>query len=201
MAFDSNTACRLRLEGCPRTSVGGVSAPGPIKLGRSVVVDPNVDVPPAWAECDRIRIGQDLIVDPVQLLVTVNDVQRRYVQRIPTVFELSVADNELRALESTDSPPFELGATFTFLRERLVKVVWHNSYDARIDPPIWWWSRKAAARLQVSLDGPADVRLSDGSPAWIDGGPRQAFDLTETVIHHESVELGLMTPLPPESVI
>ena len=72
-------------------------------------------------------------------------------RRIPTVFEVGLADVELNTPESTSLAPFELGATFTFLRERLAKAVWHNSYDARTDQLIWWWSRKAEARLQVSV--------------------------------------------------
>jgi DNA helicase-2/ATP-dependent DNA helicase PcrA len=73
----------------------------------------------------------------------------------------------------------------------LAKAVWHNSYDARTDELIWWWSRKAEARLSVSVGGPADVRLPNGEPGWVDGGPRQELNLAERVIHHESVGFGL----------
>jgi DNA helicase-2/ATP-dependent DNA helicase PcrA len=107
------------------------------------------------------------------------------------VIELGVDNTALSEPESTNSPPFELGGTFTFLRERLAKAVWHNSYDARTDQLIWWWAQKAEARLQVSVSGPADVRLQDGTPAWIDGGPRQEIDIAGRIIHHESVGLGL----------
>jgi DNA helicase-2/ATP-dependent DNA helicase PcrA len=156
-----------------------------------VVVDPGGDVPSAWVECDRILVGPAVLSDPDQLLATVNDLQRRYVRRFPTVIELGVDSSELSEPESTDSPPFELGGTFSFLRERLAKAVWHNSYDARAEQLIWWWSQKAEARLGVSVGGPADVRLTDGTPAWIDGGPRQEIDIAESVIHHESVGVGL----------
>ncbi|MEE9178459.1 MAG: ATP-dependent helicase, partial [Acidimicrobiia bacterium] len=84
----------------------------------------------------------------------------------------------------------------------MAKAVWHNSYDARTDLLIWWWAQKAEARLQVSVSGPADVRLPDGTPAWIDGGPRQEIDIAGRVIHHESVGLGLERTLstPEETV-
>ena len=154
-----------------------MTAPGPSELGRSVVVHPGGDIPSAWAECDRMVVGPALFSNRAQLLATVNDLQRRYVRRVPTVIELGVDNTELSEPESTNSPPFELGGTFTFLRERLAKAVWHNSYDARTDQLIWWWAQKAEARLQVSVSGPADVLLPDGTPAWIDGGPRQEIDI------------------------
>ena len=179
-----------------------MTAPGPSELGRSVVVGPGGDIPSAWAECDRVVVGPALFSNRAQLLVTVNDLQRRYVRRVPTVIELGVDNTELSEPESTNSPPFELGGTFTFLRERLAKAVWHNSYDARTDQLIWWWAQKAEARLQVSVSGPADVLLPDGTPAWIDGGPRQEIDIAGRIIHHESVGLGLERTLstPQEPV-
>jgi DNA helicase-2/ATP-dependent DNA helicase PcrA len=130
------------------------------------------------------------------LAKTVDELQRRYVARIPTVFVLDVDPEALNRLETTDAPPYELGATFSFLRERLSKMVWHNSYDARLGELIWWWAHKAAARLNVTVGGPADVIAEDGTPMWIDGGPRQPFDIDGAVVHHESVELGNLTPVP-----
>ena len=179
-----------------------MTAPGPSELGRSVVVHPGGDIPSAWAECDRMVVGPALFSNRAQLLATVNDLQRRYVRRVPTVIELGVDNTELSEPESTNSPPFELGGTFTFLRERLAKAVWHNSYDARTDQLIWWWAQKAEARLQVSVSGPADVLLPDGTPAWIDGGPRQEIDIAGRIIHHESIGLGLERTLstPQETV-
>jgi DNA helicase-2/ATP-dependent DNA helicase PcrA len=161
-----------------------------------VVVGPGAPPPPAWVDADRIRIDPALLADARLLAETVNDVQRRYVRRTPTVFELDLASEELATAETTDAPPYELGGRFTFLRERLVKAVWHNSYDARADPLVWWWGHKAAARLQVTVGGQADVVEADGTPAWIDGGPRQPLDLDEVVIHHETVDLGRDHPVP-----
>ena len=116
---------------------------------------------------------------------------------MPTVYDLDVAPDELSHVEINDFAPYELGGRFTFLRERLAKVVWHNSYDARSDPPVWWWGHKAASRLDVIVGGSADVTRADGTQLWIDGGPRQPLDLDEPVIHHETVDLGRDTPIPP----
>ncbi len=174
-----------------------MTAPGPALLGRSVVVGPGSPAPSAWADADRIVIDAALLADAERLLVTVNDVQSRYVRRIPTVYELDVAPEELSRTETSDAAPYLLGGRFTFLRERLSKAVWHNSYDARTDPPVWWWGRKADSRLDVTVGGPADVVRADGIPVWIDGGPRQPLDLDEPVIHHETVDLGRDTPVRP----
>jgi DNA helicase-2/ATP-dependent DNA helicase PcrA len=162
-----------------------------------VVVSLGAPPPPAWAEADRIRIDQALLADEERLAATVDDVQRRYVQRTPTVFELDLSPEALATPETSDVPPYELGGRFTFPRERLVKAVWHNSYDARTDPPVWWWGQKAAARLDVTVGGPADVVEADGTPVWIDGGPRQPLDLLDVAIHHETVELGRDSPISP----
>ena len=162
-----------------------------------MVVGPGSPAPLAWSDADRIPIDVALLADSDKLLSIVNDAQRRYVKRLPTVYELDVPPDELSRVETTDASPYELGSRFTFLRQRLGKVVWHNSYDARTDPPVWWWGHKAASRLDVTVGGPADVIRSDGTPAWIDGGPRQPLDLDEMVIHHESADLGRETPVPP----
>ncbi|MEX1126661.1 MAG: ATP-dependent DNA helicase UvrD2 [Acidimicrobiia bacterium] len=174
-----------------------MTAPGPLELGRSVVVGPGAPALAAWADADRVRIDSAILADPQRLGETVTDLQRRYVQRTPTVFELDVLPDALANAETTDAPPYELGARFTLLEERLVKTIWHNSYDARSDSPVWWWGHKAAARLEVTVGGPADVIAPDGTPVWIDGGPRQPLDLDHIVIHHETVELGRDTPVPP----
>jgi len=166
-------------------------------LGRSVVVKPGSPVPAGWDDADRMRIDTALLSDPERFEDAVVDTQRRYVMRTPTVYELGVPVAELNRTESLDTDPVELGSEFTFLRERLTKAVWHNSYDATGDELIWWWSRKAESRIAARIEGPADVVLPDGTPVWIDGGPRQPFDID--IIHHETVDLGRTSRVPPPS--
>ena len=173
-----------------------MTSPGPTQLGRSVVINPGDEPPSAWEGADRYLIDDVLLADPVRLEKIVDELQKRYVDRFPTVFVLAVAPEELTRVETTDAHPYELGARFSFMRERLAKVVWHNSYDARSDDLVWWWAHKAAARLPVTVDGPADVVSGDGSPVWIDGGPRQPLAVDDVVVHHESAELGRLTPVP-----
>ncbi|HEX6220582.1 MAG TPA: ATP-dependent helicase, partial [Acidimicrobiia bacterium] len=141
-------------------------------------------------------IDESLLDDSIRLQKTVDELHRRYVDRIPTVFALDMDVEELNRSETADAPPYELGATFSFLREQLTKLVWHNSYDARSGELVWWWAHKAAARLRIAVGGPADVLAEGGTPIWIDGGPRQPLDIDDVVAHHESVELGKLTPVP-----
>ncbi len=170
--------------------------PDLLQLGRSVVVRAGESAPKPWAEANTYVIDRGLLDDRDRLGETVDEIQRRYVQRIPTVFLLDVDVEDLSQRETTGAPPHELGATFSFLRERLTKLVWHNSYDARSGDLIWWWAHKAANRLGVTVGGPADVVAEDGTSIWIDGGPRQPLDIDDLVVHHESIELGKLTPVP-----
>lgn len=176
-----------------------VTIPGPPELGRSVVVPSDAPTPAEWADAERYVIDPRLLGNQSSLTEMVEVLGRRYVNRVPSIFELAIDPALLSTPELTDAPPYDLGGQFTFLRERLAKLVWHNSYDARQDPPVWWWGRKAVARIGATEAGSADVTLGDGTTAWIDGGPRQPLDLEIVVIHSESVELGKSTRIPPES--
>src|SRR5262249_30492288 len=91
----------------------------------------------------------------------------------PVVVELAVEPGALQQPETCDAPPWSLEVTFSFARERLAFLVWANTYDARTGEPKWWWATKAA-RLggRETPDGPADMLMADGTPAWVDGGPR-----------------------------
>ena len=173
-----------------------VTAPGHPLLGRSVVVAPGQQTPEAWADFSRHVIDQVVLEDQARLAETVTELQRAYVRREPAVFELKVDSGVLSGPAQTEYPPYELGADFTFLRERLAKLVWHNSYDARSGELIWWWAHKAASRLDVTVGGVADVVDGDGRAIWIDGGPRQPMDIGGPVVHHDSIEVGSLTPVP-----
>lgn len=176
-----------------------MTSPGPKELGRSVVIGPGTDAPEAWQEADSYLIDDSILTDPERLEVLIAELARRYFSRIPSVFVLETDVDEMNAPEATDAPPYELGAEFSFLRERLVKLVWHNAYDTRNGSMVWWWAHKAVARFDGAVDGPADIVLEDGTPVWIDGGPRQPFNLEHKVIHHESVDIGRPTFVRPQT--
>ncbi|MGH8949419.1 MAG: hypothetical protein ACRDXF_11220, partial [Acidimicrobiia bacterium] len=63
-----------------------MTAPGPAPLGRSVVVDAGSPNPSPWDDADRVVIDAALLDDPDRLLSTVDESQRRYVRRTPTVY-------------------------------------------------------------------------------------------------------------------
>jgi hypothetical protein len=184
----------------PLPSLRSVTRSGPSHLGRSVVVDAEQATPELWDVADNHVIARRRLDDLALLGETVHELTCRYVDRIPTVFVLDIDSEELNQPETTGAPPYELGGEFTFLRERLTKLIWHNSYDARSGELIWWWAHKAEARLDVAVGGPADVLTADGTPIWIDGGPRQPLDV-DGLVHHESIELGTLTPVPKPTAL
>ena len=118
------------------------------------------------------------------------------------MIELATDAARFRTAEAFDAPPWQLTAGFEAWTDRLHFLVWANSYDARADgEPIWWWARKAV-RLGARESGPADVVLADGTPAWIDGGPRAPLEVPldgAGVIHSDSVEVGQLTLLSEPS--
>ena len=174
-----------------------MTSPGPKELGRSIVVGPDDPVPEGWNGAESHLIDGSILGDPGRLEDLIVELARDYYRRIPSVFVLAVDVESMNETELTSALPHELGAEFSFLRERLVKLVWHNSYDARNGSMTWWWAHKAIARVGGTVDGPADIVLEDGSPAWIDGGPRQPLDLGQKVIHHESIDVGRPTLVRP----
>ncbi len=98
----------------------------------------------------------------------------------------------------TEAAPYELGPTFAFDLEELHHLVWSNSVDHR-DPdrpsgsPLDRQSRPVQRR---STDGAGDVRLPDGTVAWLDGGPVRHTDPIDDVpvIHAIAVEHGSLRP-------
>ena len=159
--------------------------PGPVQLGRGVVVNPGD--PDPIGGLPRVRVDQDLLDSPESLAGTVDRLHRAWSDREPVAVELAVDQEELRRPVIEESPLWWLGTDFTILRERLHFLVWANNWDCRGAAPVWWWASKAA-RLGAGEGGPADIVLRNGKHAWVDGGPREPLDLP--VVHAESVEAG-----------
>ena len=176
-------------------------APGPAALGRAVIVSAGAPVPEPWAGAERVVVDEAVLADPAG---AVEGLHRAWSTRTPVVIELGVEAGRFRAPLAVDAPLWEVGPGFQDWSDRLHFLVWANSYDAQADgAPVWWWARKAT-RLGAPEGGPADVVLADGTPAWIDGGPRAPLDVPlegAAVVHRESVELGELraqpAPVPP----
>ncbi len=165
-------------------------------LGRSVVVAESAAAPAPWADAPRVVITKGVLADRIELEVAIDRLHRAWVAREPLVIELAVDPAELREPESTRMEPWRLRRGFLFNKERLHHLVWANSYDARNGDQIWWWGRKAEA-LGAKAGRLCDVVLDDGREAWVDGGPRGPLpDVSEPVVHAESVTLGTLAVVP-----
>ena len=166
----------------------------PPALGRNVVVGPGAQPPEGWDGAPRVIIDESALTDPG----VVDELHRAWAARSPRLIELAVDPAELREPERVVAPPWEVGADHLFGRERLQFLVWVNSVDARTDEAIWWWAHKAEA-LGATIGGPADIVLPDGTPAWVDGGPRGPVpDLAHPIVHAENVRNGSLRPDPPD---
>ncbi|MEX2280343.1 MAG: ATP-dependent DNA helicase UvrD2 [Acidimicrobiia bacterium] len=169
-----------------------MSFPGPTELGRGLVLA-GADVPAEFADAPVTEVDNALIADQRRLAETVDRLHRLWASRTPHVVVLAADNNALRRAETVETPPWELGAGFTLLTERLHFLVWANTWDGRAGEPIWWWAKKAE-RLGCELSDVADVRLADGRDVWIDAGPRGPLTLPS--IHAETVSAGLLTVTP-----
>ena len=145
---------------------------------------------------EQLVVGRAVLADPARLEKTVDLLHRAWVERRTVTVELGVEASELRQMVVEQRAPWMLGPGYTPLMERLHFLVWANNWDARAGDPIWWWSRKAQ-RLGARIGGRADIMLADGREVWVDGGPRALMDIP--VVHSQTVELGRLTPHPPDA--
>ena len=172
--------------------------PGPAALGRGVVIAADDTVPLPWQDAPVVAIDEAVLADPGPTVATLHEL---WATRRPFVVALAVDPSRFREPEEWRVEPWTLGPEHKAWGDRLHFLVWANTYDARTGTPRWWWSTKAA-RLGAtpSPDGPADVALPDGQPAWIDGGPRAPFAPGavdgHTIVHADAIELGRLTTVP-----
>ncbi len=184
------------------------------------MIKAGLPVPPAWDGAAVIRVDEAALAEPAAVVAALH---QAWVSRTPVVVELEVDPALFREPRSFPDEPWQVGPTFDPWTDRLHFLVWANTYDGRAanGAPVWWWTRKATRLGGVSPaggppgrdgsdgnEGPdgamgsdGDVRLADGSRAWIDGGPRASFSSEDLgglgLIHRESVELGSMALVPP----
>lgn len=164
-----------------------MSIPGPPAFGRGVIVNIGDPVPGPWARSPVVTIDQAVVDRPHDLASpAVAELHRAWADREPVVVELAVDPATFRSPRSYAGDeigdPWLLDPAFELWHDRLHFLLWANTYDARDGAdPVWWWGRKAV-RSGATAVGPGgsdadeaatgDVLLPDGTPAWIDGGPR-----------------------------
>lgn len=190
-----------------------MTAPGPAALGRGVIIEAGAAIPAPWIAAPVVTVDADALRDPEAV---VDHLHRAWSERQPVVVELAVDPASFRVPQVIETPVWQLTPHTEPWFDRLHFLVWNNNYQARGDELIWWWARKAT-RLGATptpagpADGvqagvvqagmvQADVVLADGTPAWIDGGPRGPLATQAlggaALVHHESVELGRLTVAP-----
>ncbi len=167
----------------------------PTALGRGVIVAAGAEPPAEWAGVARVVVGPRELADPSAV---VGLLHARWAAREPVVVELGADPVSFREPQSIAEAPYSLAPGLDLPFDRLHHLVWANNYDARSGEPIWWWGEKAA-RLGAVVSGAADVALTDGRDAWIDGGPRWSAPETEAlVIESGAVEAGILEPIPAD---
>ena len=173
--------------------------PGPARLGRGAVVNIADDPPAALVNAEQVELTSGVLQNTDLLASVVGKLHNAWANRRPVVVKLGVSPGRLRQPTVENRPPWELGAGFTLLPDRLFFLVWANNWDVRSGKPIWWWSRKAA-RLGAEPNTRTDVTLPCGMEAWVDGGPRGWLDLPDWIVHAETIQWGGLEPHPPRGV-
>lgn len=170
--------------------------PPPAALGRGAVIEPG-GTPPAWlADAPRTRVDSALLADGHALRHTTDRLHQRWAARQPYVVELALDARVLAQPSVTRQPLWQLGTDADLTCDRLHWLVWANTYDCRGRQPRWWHAEKARrAGLELVDGGPADVLL-DGTPVWIDGGPRGPLPLDEVVVHRDDSGRGRLRRVP-----
>lgn len=134
------------------------------------MIEPGGSVPDAARHWPRHTIDDDTLAKPDDAVAELDAAWRA---RIPTVVELAVPLTALKQPEVCDLPPYDLAPEFAFQRERLHFLVWANRYDGRAGRPRWHHARRAEqSGARAPSDSSGDALLPDGTPVWIDGGPR-----------------------------
>nr|MBA3287270.1 ATP-dependent helicase [Acidimicrobiia bacterium] len=175
--------------------------PGPVALGRGVVITAGADPPAPWRDALRVLLDDTALADPAPVVARLH---LAWARREPVVIELAVDPATFRQPAAITTEPWRLAPDTEPWSDRLHFLTWANTYDARAGEPTWWWAVKAERAedgAAATPDGPADIRRPDGTAAWIDGGPRQPWDPAALdgcpVVHRESVEARRLALVPP----
>jgi DNA helicase-2/ATP-dependent DNA helicase PcrA len=177
-----------------------VTSTAPSALGRGVVVTAGGRVPAPWSDDPVVVIDDGVLADPAAV---VGSLHGHWSRRQPVVIALAVDPGSFRAPQPVVTEPWRVDPAFEPWHDRLHFLVWANTYDARDGEPVWWWARKAQrlGATPAAPGGAGDCVLTDGTPVWIDGGPRAplAPELLDgaSLVHRESVELERLAVEPP----
>ncbi len=161
------------------------------------MIDAGGEVPPAWRDAPLVTVDEAALVDPEAVVTGLHEA---WAERSPVVVRLAVDAARFRdPVDHVVEAPWLLDPGLEMWLDRLHFLVWANTYDARAGEPVWWWGRKAARLGATEAEAEGDVVLPDGTVAWVDGGPRGGLapgDVGAALVHAETIEAGLLTPVP-----
>src|SRR5471032_1924001 len=102
--------------------------PGPVVLGRGVVLSEGDAVPVPWTGAEVVEIDDAALTDPGPVVAALHGA---WADRRPVVVMLAVDAERFRAPVSVTDEPWQLGARFDLWADRRQFLVWANTYDAR----------------------------------------------------------------------
>jgi len=174
---------------------GPPTTAGPEVIGRTLVVSGAQEPPPPWDAAPRFTIDEDVLTAPVEVANQLGALwagRERYVVHISDDFTTPPAT-------VLDQEAWRLGPDVDLPIERLLHAVWSNAAwlqaDGSLTLPIATAAIELGAIAEISV---ADVRLPDGTDAWIDGGPIDltlARFLTEAVLPTVTIEGHSLEPI------
>ena len=119
--------------------------PGPRALGRSIVLGPEDPVPAPWDGMPEVAVTP---ADVLERTSTVDRLHREWARRRPLIIRLHVDVAALRRPATWTQPLWHLAPRFDPWTDRLLFLVWNNSYDGR-DGRVPW-RRRTGLRMFAS---------------------------------------------------
>ena len=148
-----------------------MAAPGPLELGRGVVVLPGMDPPTPWAAQPRVVIDQQVLDEPSAALAAL---QGAWSARQPVTVELAIDSKTLQERETRTLPVHDLSPRFEFARERLHFLCGRTTTTPATESRSGGTGARRSAPFAdqgAQETDSADIELADGTALWVDGGP------------------------------
>ncbi len=156
------------------------------------MVRPGQPAPAPWQDCERLRVQPDAFTMEVGRAL-----RDAWLTRTPLVVEL---DGEVPNPATVwEARWWELSVGMTTRAEVLAHLLSANIVDARDPRRARFAPVEAAVSLGARICAGSDEGdvVTDGGPAWCDGGPLDAFDLTHGVVPAANLAAGSLAVLRP----
>ena len=175
--------------------VPAMPAPGPLALGRGVVVLAGDPVPDAWDGAPVVRVDAGTLDDPAAAVAALHDA---WLDRTPVVVELAIDPAHVPGAERPGTTSRGgSGPWFEPWLDRLHFLVWANTYDARDGHAgvVVGAARRSGSAPRADAGAAAGRRrAARRRPAWVDGGPRDLLAPTHRRRGRRARRLGRARP-------